>query len=345
MPERPRQVAHRHLDRCRAQRTAHVVDLVAAAEEGIGIGALHQHLRHDVQLGGFDGQFARLLRVEQILLDDLRLVDLAVVAFALGLCVLLDLLSPEAVERRELAAVVAPQVDAVVEFERRTDRLALESGRARQNHAQQDVVLRDLLHVVGRLAALHRLLAAAALRRLLHHLDRQRLGLVLALADPHGGRTDGEVALLLRQKHVGDRVVAAAGHLPVNDLNRTALRKGRSCDHVEPLERRGREGTFVGRGVEREFDAHGFAFGHHHRRLHLEGDLFVGRRDRCAEYRQQGQHPRINGSFHSVISIDCCTILDVTKNRPFYCLRHKTHHSRLRRADCGAYQTFSGISA
>lgn len=141
-----------------------------------------------------------------------------------------------------------PQVDAVVEFERRTDRLALESGRARQNHAQQDVVLRDLLHVVGRLAALHRLLAAAALRRLLHHLDRQRLGLVLALADPHGGRTDGEVALLLRQKHVGDRVVAAAGHLPVNDLNRTALRKGRSCDHVEPLERRGREGTFVGRG-------------------------------------------------------------------------------------------------
>jgi hypothetical protein len=181
---------------------------VAAAEEGIGIGALHQHLRHD-------GQFARLLRVEQILLDDLRLVDLAVVAFALGLCVLLDLLSPEAVERRELAAVVAPQVDAVVEFERRTDRLALESGRARQNHAQQDVVLRDLLHVVGRLAALHRLLAAAALRRLLHHLDRQRLGLVLALADPHGGRTDGEVALLLRQKHVGDRVVAAAGHLPL----------------------------------------------------------------------------------------------------------------------------------
>ena len=99
---------------------------MSAAEERIGVGALHHDLRNDVQFGRFDGNDTRLLRIEQVLPNDLGFINTSVVTFPLRLLLPFDLLCPEAIERREFAAAVTHEVHPIIEFQRRTDRLSLE---------------------------------------------------------------------------------------------------------------------------------------------------------------------------------------------------------------------------
>lgn len=167
MRGRGRKLVHLDGDGSRRELALDVVLLDAAPEEGVEVtGVLYDDTGYGRYIRRFDCERAALLRIEQILLYDLRIVDLAVEGFALGLVVVYgQLLRPEPVERRQLDILETYDAGACVERERCAYRLAHIDVRTREVQTQHDIILCHLvLHGISlfRGASLLLLLACAA---------------------------------------------------------------------------------------------------------------------------------------------------------------------------------------
>lgn len=87
------------------------------------------------------------------------------------------------------------------------------------------------------------------------------------------GWTDRDVARVLGQQYVGDRIIDVFGHRAVDDLDRVSLGDRRAGQYVERPEIRRFERIVVGRGVERELHPETFACRDDHRGVGAESNL------------------------------------------------------------------------
>lgn len=98
-------------------------------------------------------------------------------------------------------------------------------------------------------------------------------GSCIFFIDLDRSRTDRDVARVLRQQYVGDRIIDVFGHRAVDDLNRVSLGDRRAGQYVERPEIRRFERIVVGRGVERELHPETFACRDDHRGVGAESNL------------------------------------------------------------------------
>ena len=270
---------------------------------------LHHHLHKDGQLCRLNRQATRLLRIEQILGDIVRLIDLASDRFAERTLLDIELLRPEAVERRHLRTLRAGNIHAAVQFQCGTYRLALIHRATRQDQTQHHIVLAYL--VTG--ALFERLALALLTARACSatcgiacgtHLDRGLLRVVGRTIHPDFGSPDAQFARALRHQNVGYRVVDALGHRAVHNRNRLTLRRSRTRQHVEALERWRHERIVVRLGVERKLGTKRLTLRDNHRSVERKCHLLVG------THRPDGTHRHHDGKecFYKIVHTDKTTI-------------------------------------